>query len=493
MSQVIPRFGTTVASEMERLAERNRVRMARAATMKQGHGRVKVQPYQYEGEENGGRPLGPHNRLAQLIRRNVAFKGNATGTGRRSRSHRTREAIRESLHFLFGVLLKTYPLKDPANLDGRHLQHLFDWMEERFERGLISEEAHHETGRLGIGTIKNYVSCLRHLCRWIGQPDLIERAGVKFSHPGLARRRIAAEHDKSWEGADIDIGAKVDELWRAEPWVAMAVLAQHAYGLRRKEAVCLRPAIDWAPGTGLHVATVRPGPAARNEPGPVVDSDFPSVVVRCGAKNGKVRVVAIWEDWQQQVLVVLQDWLREEGRPNGAIGGSDRDLKGNLARYSRVLAAAGLTKKLIGATGHGLRAGFACRMLESFGVQAPVRGADLRQADREATDQAAAATSVALGHGRLAATSYYIGARNVVLPDAQPRSAQAADIEALRNLMRQTKRARAAIRAYDRAVKQEKAELAVEYQRRPEVSEPPIDQATAAPQSLQNLAAGAKP
>ncbi|MBP6676718.1 MAG: site-specific integrase, partial [Vitreoscilla sp.] len=208
------------------------------------------------------------------------------------------------------------------------------------------------------------------------------------------------------------------------------------------------------------VATVRPGPAELDVPKPPEALNQPAIVVQRGAKNGKVRVVATWEDWQQQVLVVLQDWLREEGRPNGAIGGADRDLKGNLARYSRVLTKAGLTKKLIGATGHGLRAGFACRMLESFGVQAPVRGADLRQADRESTDQAAAATSVALGHGRLAATSYYIGARNRVLPDAQPRSAQTADIEALRKLMHQTRRERAAIRAYDRAIKLAKAELA---------------------------------
>ena len=461
MSQAhTPHYGTTVPSEIQRLSERDRVRMSRAETMKQGHGRVKVPPIQHEGEENGRRPLGPHNRLAQLIRRNVALKGAGAGTGTGRRSHRTREAIKQSLHFLFGVLLKTYPLKDPANLDGRHLQHLYDWMEARYERGLIADDSHRETGRLGIGTIKNYITYLGHLCRWIGQPDLAERAGVKFSHPGLARRRIAAERDKSWEGADIDIGVKVDELWRAEPWVAMAVLAQHAFGLRRKEAVCLRPAIDWVPGTGLHVATVRPGPAELDVPKPPEALNQPAIVVQRGAKNGKVRVVATWEDWQQQVLVVLQDWLREEGRPNGAIGGADRDLKGNLARYSRVLTKAGLTKKLIGATGHGLRAGFACRMLESFGVQAPVRGADLRQADRESTDQAAAATSVALGHGRLAATSYYIGARNRVLPDAQPRSAQTADIEALRKLMHQTRRERAAIRAYDRAIKLAKAELA---------------------------------
>lgn len=453
-------FGTTVAGEIQRLAERDRVRLARAATMKQGHGRVKVERIQYEGEENGGKPLGPHNRLAQLIRRNVSYKAAPSGKCRSRRSHRTREAIRDSLHFLYGILLKTYPLKDPANLDGRHLQHLYDWMEARWQRGFISDDAQHVTGRLTTGTIKNYVTYLRHLCTWIGQPDLAERSGVKFNHPGLARRRIAAEHDKSWEGAEIDIGAKIDELWQVEPWVAMAVLAQHTFGLRRKEAVCLRPAIDWIPGTGLHVATVRSGPANLEISATTEQANLPSLVVQRGAKNGKLRVVDTWEDWQQQVLVVLQDWLADQGRPNGAIGGSDRDLKGNLARYSRVLSKAGLTKRLIGATGHGLRAGFACRMLESYGVQAPVRGADLRHADKQATDQAAAATSVALGHGRLAATSYYIGARNVVLPDAQPCSAQTADIEALRKLMHQTKQERAAIRAHNRAIKCDKEELA---------------------------------
>jgi hypothetical protein len=38
--------------------------------------------------------------------------------------------------------------------------------------------------------------------------------------------------------------------------------------------------------------------------------------------------LATWEDWQQLVLVVLQDWLADQGRPNGAIGGSNRNLKG---------------------------------------------------------------------------------------------------------------------------------------------------------------------
>ena len=51
MSQThTPQFGTTEPSEIQRLAERDRVRLARASTMKQGHGGVKAPAIQYVGE-----------------------------------------------------------------------------------------------------------------------------------------------------------------------------------------------------------------------------------------------------------------------------------------------------------------------------------------------------------------------------------------------------------------------------------------------------------
>ena len=88
------------------------------------------------------------------------------------------------------------------------------------------------------------------------------------------------------------------------------------------------------------------------------------------------------------------------------------DLKRNLRRLDYALEKFGITKRLAGTTGHGLRHGNVNDLYESIaGVPSPVRGGGTVAAD---VDHAARlAVSERAGHSRARASGAYIGA---VLP-----------------------------------------------------------------------------
>jgi hypothetical protein len=84
-------------------------------------------------------------------------------------------------------------------------------------------------------------------------------------------------------------------------------------------------------------------------------------------------------------------------------------LKANLARYSRVLARLGITRDLGGITGHGLRADYACRLLQAAGITPTVKGGSGRAATQQQTDAAYRCVSEALGHSRRRILAAYCG------------------------------------------------------------------------------------
>lgn len=328
---------------------------------------------------------GWRSRLDYLIQQHVHLK--QSGDGRRT-GLCTRRNITAGLFRLFSVLRLDlqFKISNPRRLDVRHLRALFDWMERKWE-----------AGELKSSTIQGYVSYLRILCGWIGRPELMDEVG--FCNPDCGRRRQVAEVDKSWEGNDLQIAGLIERAWDIEPWVAMALLAQAAFGLRRKEALCLVPARDYLPASG-------------------------ALAVTRGTKGGRSRIISNLTEWQYEVIAALTDFCRREGRRTSHIGGTERDLKSNLRRYTYVLGAKlGVTQDLVGTTGHGLRAGFACRVLAAHGVTAPVKGGDVSQAPKELRDHAYTAATEALGHSRRSVVGMYAGSTrqrgDVPHPDGQ--------------------------------------------------------------------------
>src|ERR1019366_6572610 len=95
--------------------------------------------------------------------------------------------------------------------------------------------------------------------------------------------------------------------------------------------------------------------------------------------------------------------------PSAYLGHPDMTLLQALDRYKNVLSAAGITKKALGVTGHGLRHQFAGdKFFDLAHVPCPVRGGDPLH-DSELLERVLLAVSQQLGHHRTQITSAYCG------------------------------------------------------------------------------------
>lgn len=325
--------------------------------------------------EYGERTRSWRARLDQLVRHHATFK-QRKGEGGVSRptSHATRRNISTGLFRLFSVLREElgFGLENPARIEARHLQALHDWMEQRWQ-----------DGRLQSSTIQGYVSYLRLLCSWVGKPHLLQSIRG-FGDARCSSRKLACSTDKTWSGAGIDLVGTLERAWAIEPWVAMALAAQAAFGLRRKEAVCLVPQDDALPSLN-------------------------ALAITRGTKGGRARIVRLHSPWQRDILDLLAVFCRGQGSRHAHVGGPHAGLKANLARYSRVLARLGITRDLGGITGHGLRADYACRLLQTAGVTPTIKGGSGRAATQQQTDWAYRCVSEALGHSRRQILAAYCG------------------------------------------------------------------------------------
>jgi integrase len=84
-------------------------------------------------------------------------------------------------------------------------------------------------------------------------------------------------------------------------------------------------------------------------------------------------------------------------------------LKQSLKRFDNVMQKAGISKRRLGVTAHGLRHQFAHEFhVELTGVQPPVRGGDVC-ADPETLKAALLEIARQLGHSRPQITNAYLG------------------------------------------------------------------------------------
>lgn len=293
-------------------------------------------------------------------------------------SHKTRSERARFLRQFFRELrtkagFATMP--DPRNLAHKHLQAMVDiWQRER----------------LAPATLQTYLSFLRGLADWLDKPGLVRKPQHYGLCPEAFQRREIAQSDKSWKAHGLDPEAVIAQITAFDPRIGACLRVMHTLALRRKESLMLRPFEHVLPfaQTGL--------PAALRKA---------DEYVWIKGKGGRVRWVAVETPAQRQAIALARAQVVS---PDGHLGDPARDLKRNLRRMDYVLEKFGITRRLAGTTGHGLRHGNLNGVYEDVaGVPSPVRGGGAvpKTLDRAARQ----AVSERAGHARARAAAPYIG------------------------------------------------------------------------------------
>lgn len=304
---------------------------------------------------------------------------NAQHTAReKTVSHKTRSERARFLRQFFRDLrtkagFATMP--DPRNLAHKHLQAMVDvWQRER----------------MAPATLQTYLSFLRGLAGWLDKPGLVRKPAHYGLRPEAYQRREIAQSDKSWKAHGLDPEAVIAQITAFDARIGACLRVMHTLALRRKESLMFRPRDHVVPfaQTGLP-AELRKAEA----------------YVWIKGKGGRVRWVAVETDAQRQAIALARAQVTS---PDGHLGDPARDLKRNLRRMDYVLEKFGITRRLAGATGHGLRHGnFNELYADVAGAPSPVRGGG---AVPKALDRAARlAVSERAGHSRARAAAPYIG------------------------------------------------------------------------------------
>jgi integrase len=289
-------------------------------------------------------------------------------------SNETRQQRAEVLFSIFRELHEIgYKLENPRNLGGRHVEALVQrWRE-----------------RLGAAAIQRKLSILRTFAKWIGKPGLVPPT-TKLAPE--ARRTYIAKRDKSWSAAcqnwrDIIAKVKADDVW-----VGTQLEMMWAFGLRRKEAICLRPVV------------ADRGEYLESHPG------APLIYIEQGTKGGRPRNVdlAFMPDAadRRAALDAAKALVLQYKGPDGHLGEPGRSLKQAIKRFEYVMRKHGITKSQLGFTSHGLRHQAMCDAYEALvGESPPVRGGQAVANDAEQRLR----LSETAGHSRLQITRAYYG------------------------------------------------------------------------------------
>ena len=221
---------------------------------------------------------------------------------------------------------------------------------------------------LAVGTIKNRMAELRWWAEKIGKQNVVAKDN---DHYGIGHRRYVTNVSKARELSDGDLARITD------PYTAMSLRLQAAFGLRRGESIKIRP--EWA------------------------DRGDRLVLKDTWTKGGRPREIPIRSAEQRQVL---DEAKALAGR--GSLIPAERSYAEQLRRFEYQCAAAGVHRI------HGHRHQYAqTRYRELTGWAAPAAGGprsrDLSPAQREIDRQARQTISRELGHERIQVVAVYVG------------------------------------------------------------------------------------
>ena len=299
-------------------------------------------------------------------------------------SFKTREERAQFLRRFFHALKSKagFPtLPDPRNLGQRHVQAVVVvWQAER----------------LAAPTIQTYLSFLRGFAQWIGKRGLIRQPQAYGLRPEQYIRRSAPTHDKSWSAHEIDVAALLVKICRYDERIGAMLRLMWAFGLRKKEAIMLRPHVCvWvSEATGLLSDK---------------KADY-YLHVKPGSKGGRERFIPITT---AERLAAIEYAKSVVSSSDGHMGDPARTLKQNMTRFDNVMKKFGVTKKELGVTSHGLRHEALIAQYEKLaGNGPPVRGGarPAREIDQIARQECAELA----GHARKRAAVSYLGSSGVM-------------------------------------------------------------------------------
>lgn len=243
-------------------------------------------------------------------------------------------------------------------------------------------------------TIENKTSVLRRLMCFWGKEGVIPRGqelktildqnGMEVSQ----WRRMVSVESLAWSDKGVDFNFAIEQVKKLCPITAMQLEVQSAFGLRMAESLHLEPR----------------------------GSDFGDMLrVIHGTKGGLPRDVP-FDDGPSRASqrdVLERAKLMAVQNRKGQLTRDGYELEKNRRHFYHVLEQAGITRKGLGVTAHGLRHEYAARYYTRVsGLPTPVSGSmdgvvtdEIRQADL----QARRTVSRALGHFRDDVTKAYVG------------------------------------------------------------------------------------
>tara|TARA_R110001606_G_scaffold247151_1_gene395213 strand:+ start:4301 stop:5347 length:1047 start_codon:yes stop_codon:yes gene_type:complete len=239
-----------------------------------------------------------------------------------------------------------------------------------------------EASGLNPATIVQKVSILRIFLTWIGKSDVMSFLPHEsmYKEPEKIKRSLVAKEDKSWD-KKTDVLELIAGVETEDKFVSRQLLLSHFFGMRVKESMLFRPAMDFDETTSV-------------------------VHVRRGTKGGRPRIMLVETQEQKALLKELRSFCHDN---QSSMIPVRADLGRWIKHYYRVCNRHGISRAN-GMTPHGLRHGYAHRLYEEKTgvVPAAVSG---QKEDMDAITDRIARLLVAedLGHSRVSISSAYLG------------------------------------------------------------------------------------
>lgn len=259
------------------------------------------------------------------------------------------------------------------NLGQKHIDAVFDvWV----GKGLKNK------------TLQNQKSIIKSIFGRMNKPNLakyvegIESRYEENLKDGF-RVKTVAETSKSHRGAGVDIEKLMTDAIAEDGRFGGMLLIEYYFGLRKKEALLVHP----------HEA---------------IKNGFLGIRENI-AKGGRPRIVPIVDGALGEEQLKAIKYAQSQCEKGESLSWPGKTLKESERRYYYLCEKIGLTKKLSGMTGHGLRAGFAENMMLIDKILPPVLGGTKEMSKREIRQISKARTSQSMGHNRVNVTHAYYG------------------------------------------------------------------------------------
>lgn len=215
---------------------------------------------------------------------------------------------------------------------------------------------------------------------WIGKPDLCPRLPLLMEQPWSAQRRYAATEPKDWESKQVDVEMYLSRIELVSPVTAIQLRLAKVFGVRVQEFLMFRP-----------------NEAQRGD----------HIYVKDGTKGGRPRLVPI-ETEEQRLVMERAKELASEHPLGMLVAKKGLNLKQAINHFYNTVRKAGISRKALGITAHGLRHGYACAIYKQLtGEDAPVLGG--KYVDPIIDKKARLDIAERLGHKRVDVVSAYLG------------------------------------------------------------------------------------